>query len=106
MSNYRETTVAGTQYQRCYQVLINNPRNGQPTIEMFEEVVAKVGDASYSRPAEGLRFDFDPAEAVMLLDPVTGESTGQSMTQAEIHRAIYSLYLAKAVARDAAQAHG
>ena len=105
MPNYRETAVAGTQYQRCHQVLIHNPRNSQSHIEMFEEVVAVVGDATYSRPAEGLRFAFDPAEAIPLLDPVTGQATGQSTTQAEIHRAIYSLYLAKAAARDAA-AHG
>ena len=104
MPNYRETAVAGTQYQRCHQVLIHNPRVGLPHIEMFEEVVAKVGDDAYSRPAEGLRFAFDPAEAIPLLDLETGEATGGSMTQAEIHRAIYSLYIAKATARDAAQA--
>lgn len=106
MPNYRETPVAGTQYQRCHQVLIHNPHNSKPHIEMFEEVVASVGDVGYSRAAEGLSFDFDPAEVIPLLDPETGAATGQSITQAEIHRAIYSLYLAKAAARDAATAHG
>lgn len=101
MPSYRETTIAGTQYQRCHQVLIHNPLNGQAIIEMFEEVVATFGNAAYSKPSDGLRFAFDPAESIPLLDPTTGDSTGQTMTQEQIYRAIYSLYIAKATARDA-----
>lgn len=101
MADYKETAVTGTQWQRCCGVTISNPRAGQPMVEMQEEVVAVVGGNTFSQTAQGLKFPFDPAEVITLRDPRTGEPIGTSMTGMDLYVALYSLYIQKALQRDA-----
>ena len=37
--NYNETTVTGQAWQRCHQVVIENPRTGQQVVRFEEERV-------------------------------------------------------------------
>ena len=103
--NYNETTVTGQSWQRCCQVVIENPRTGTPVVRFEEErVLALAGGAELRTPAPGLALSFDPAKTIALRDPATGEPTGQTVTYADAYALLYSAYLSAATERDAAQA--
>ena len=101
MSTYAETTVTGQVWQRCSQIVIDNHRHAVPTVRFEEErVVALDTGDELRKPAAGITQDFDPALAVPLRNPVTGELTGDSITYAEVYAILYSAYIAAATARD------
>lgn len=102
MPDYKETVVTGTQWTRCDNVTISNPYNGTPVIRMSEEVRATMDTTQFSQTAEGLTFDFEPALVVQLRNPATNEIVpGATMTGMDIYVALYSLYIQKAMERDA-----
>jgi hypothetical protein len=70
---------------------------------MSEELVTIVGDQTFTRSVGGLNIPFDPSSVIELLNPADGTPLGASMTQAQIHVAIWSLYMAKAAERDSTQ---
>ncbi|MDD5028911.1 MAG: hypothetical protein PHH58_05310 [Rhodoferax sp.] len=102
--NYKESAITGQQWQRCNAVNISNAYKGVPHISFGEETVADVGGETYVKYAQGMSFAFDPSEVIELINPNNGEALGSSMTGAEIYTALYSLYVKRAVERDAAQA--
>ena len=100
MGNYNESSVSGTKYQRCNQVIISNPYNGVPTITMQEELVATT-DIPFTKQLPGLTFGFYPSEVIPMINPITGDPIqGVSITGAEVYAAIYSYYIKKAIERD------
>ena len=102
--NYNETTVTGQAWQRCCQVVIENPRAGQPLVRFDEErVLALDGDAEMRTPLGSLAVPFDPAKTIAMRDPATGEPTGATVTYADAYALLYSAYLSAAAERDAAQ---
>lgn len=101
MADYKETTVSGTSWQRCNQVVINNPYGGTPSIRLGEEIVATLGGNTFIQSAPGLTFSFDPAEVIPLRNPATGDLIPDaSMTGMDVYVALYSLYIKKATERD------
>jgi hypothetical protein len=103
MADYKESQVSGTQWQRCNAIHIQNTYGQLPSITMQEEQITIVGDQTFQRSVGGLNIAFDPSEEIQLLNPADGSPLGASMTQAQIHVAIWSLYMAKAAARDLEQ---
>jgi hypothetical protein len=101
--NYNETTVTGQAWQRCHQVVIENPRAGQQVVRFEEErVLSMDGGAEIKTPAGGMSVVFDPAKEIPLRNPMTGELTGQTTTYGAAYALLYSAYLAAAIERDAA----
>lgn len=104
MANYQETQVDGIQWQRCNAVHIQNTYGRTPSITLQEEKLTQVGGQTFQQGAGGFNFDFNPAEVIELRDPNTGALTGGTMTMADMYVALWSLYMGKALARDAANA--
>lgn len=102
MPDYKQTTLTGTEWQRCHTVTIDNPLDGAPAIFFGEESVASVGSRIIKQNVPGCRKPFSAAESFPLLDPSTNEPTGQTMTHGELYVALYSLYMQTAIERDAA----
>lgn len=102
MPDYKETSVTGTQWQRCNCVHIDNPHNAQPMVTFAEEEVVALQGNSFTKPSTQIVFPFNPDDVVQLRNPQDGVLTGNSMTAAEIYVAIYSFYIQKAYERDAA----
>ena len=102
MPDYKETSVNGNQWQRCSAVSIQNQYGQEPIIYLQEEQITNVNGELFHKPIGGLSIRFDPASTIDLLDPATGESLGTTMTQGQIHLALWSLYMQAAHARDAA----
>lgn len=101
MADYKETAVSGKQWTRCDSVLITNPHNATPEVQLTEQTVAIVGDNKFVQTAAGIRFAFDPTLVINLRHPQSGELVGASMTGMDLYVALYSLYIQKALERDA-----
>ena len=103
MANYKETTIMGESWQRCCQIVIENPP-GQPPLVRFDEeriLSLSAGGAEVRTPAGTLCVPFDPAREFALLDPVTGEPAGGTATYADVYGLLFSAYLDAARVRDA-----
>lgn len=103
MPDYKETTVNGTQWQRCCAIHISNPYGRTPQITLQEERLTTINGELFQQSAGGINLDFDPEAEIPLLNTATGEPLGWSMSQGELHAALWSLYMMKAAERDAAQ---
>lgn len=103
MSNYNEQSVTGTEWTRCKRIVIDNPLAAQPAIRFDEEAALTTSVNTTMKNALGyLTVQFDPTSVIDLYDPITGEATGQTVTQGEIYALVYSAYLTAAKARDVA----
>lgn len=101
--NYREQTETGTSWRRCHEVHIYNPLAGAKTVRLDEEDVVSFNGKTVSMNAGYISKAFDPAGEIVLLDPETGQPTGETMPQAALYQALYSLYMQCATERDGAQ---
>lgn len=101
MPNYKESSVTGTIWPRCYQVVLGNPRPAAPSVRFDEESILVLSDGTeLHRPIGALAVVFDPAKEIALRNPITDELTGMSMNYGEIYAVIYSAYRAAALERD------
>lgn len=107
MSNYKETTLAGTSYVRADRVTINNGLESKGIVfnevELInlsngETMTKNYGSVSESFSADNALTAFD------LLDPESGADLGVTMTYQELYVAVYSLYFKLALERDAFEA--
>lgn len=102
MSDYKESNIAGTSWQRCNEVQIFNTRGAVPKVKFYEEQIIVLEGSGEIRQAVGsIEVGFDPAKVVPILNPETGDGTGQTITYAEAYAILYSAYLAAAKERDA-----
>ena len=105
MANYKETTVAGSSYTRCNQLLISNRLGIAPKIRFDEQVVVSLESGGSIVTGSGnIEIDFDANKQIPLLDTTTGEATGQTVSYAMAYTILHSAYIAAALERDAAQA--
>jgi len=103
MPNYKEQTVTGESWQRCQQVVVENHRGSDPAVRFDEERVVALADGEESRkPLGSLVMPYDPSAPIELRDPVSGDLTGESVTQADVYQILYSAYMNAAIARDEA----
>lgn len=104
MPNYLETTVSGTQWRRAKNVSIANPYEGVATIRFDEEDIIKLDTKSIPTnvptDVKPLSLAFDPTAVVALLDPLTGQPTGSTITHMDLYIALNSLYMQLATERD------
>lgn len=100
MPDYKAAEAPATIWQRCYQVELANPLNGERSCTFREEVIMAAAAATFNRGAGACTIVFDPAGQFPLLDMATGEPTGQTMTHAALYAALHSLYLYTAGERD------
>lgn len=104
MPDYKESTISGKSWQRCYCIVINNPYDAMPSIRFDEETRIYIGDKTFSDPVAGIVKKFDnPASEFPLRDPATGDPVGVQMTYGEVYAALWSLYMALAEERDAGE---
>ena len=111
--NYKKTTATGTSWVRCRAITITNPLAGAedadpftrlpigPTAHFTEEKVLSLDGANVQLPAGSCSKVFNPADTITLLDPTTGEPTGEAVTHAALYGILFSLYMQTAIERDA-----
>lgn len=99
--DYKETTVAGQRWHRFSKIVIDNPRPGTPSVLCVEQEVIALGDTEVSREVNNLYFPFNPEAVFPVLNPVTGQATGDSATGGMVYALVWSLVMAEAAKRDA-----
>lgn len=86
MADYKESSVAGTSWQRATRVVIENPYGGTPSVNIVEEKAINLGEQVISNLSGNLSTQFD--------------------AENQLHMAIYEklneLYVILREARDAA----
>jgi hypothetical protein len=104
--DYRQTSGSATSWRRARAVMISNPRNATPSISFGEEDVVSVNGAETRSDVMGAaaRGSLDPTAVIPLVNPDTGELTGETVTQAHLYQVMHSLYLQLAKQRDVASA--
>lgn len=104
MSDYKETSVSGSSYQRCSSIEIANGFD-KKSIHFYEQKVFNMDDGEKIIKGAGqISKAFTPENASTsfdLLDPTTNTRSGASMTFGETYAVLYSLYLHLASERDA-----
>ncbi|CAB4136579.1 hypothetical protein UFOVP306_32 [uncultured Caudovirales phage] len=105
MANYNETSVAGNIWTRCSSVHIVNNYGATPQIIFGEQQLIELNNLPSMVTSGGTSCSasFDASANIAMLDPATGNATGQTVTQQELYNILYSLYIATAKARDASQ---
>lgn len=102
MSNYNQTSVAGNIWTRCSSVHIVNNYGATPQIIFGEQQLIELDNLPPIATNGGTSCftEFDPTVEIVILDPATGNPTGQTVTQQQLYDILYSLYIATAQARD------
>ena len=104
MADYKESIIDGTTWQRCRQIVIDNPRGAVPSVRFDEEEVLALADGREIKRSLGtLALPFNPAQEMPLRDPATGELTGAVTTYGAAYMLLYSAYMDAAESRDIAQ---
>lgn len=101
MSNYNQAQLSGTKWTRCPEIRITNPCGGDAIIHLAEETLATFEGITTRLGTGAFAFPFDPTHEIALRDPATGEEIGSTVSEASLYIALYSLYMEKALARDA-----
>jgi len=112
--NYNENNVSGTSWTRCRTVTINNPLPGKGPIDFLtsqpagpncvfnEETAVALDTETLTYDSGACQQKYVSTNVIQLLDPATNNPTGQTVTQQQLYNILYSLYIATAKARDAA----
>lgn len=104
--NYKESQIQGSTWTRCRAVTILNPHSStmQTVKAYFQEEKAIAFDNTVLLSDRGsCGVDFDAQATVPMLDPQTGQATGQTFTHAELYQMLFSLYMEAAKKRDMEQ---
>ena len=112
MGLYDQNVVSGqeTKWQRCRQMVSENPLNGLPSTTYIEEIGISLPDGSTETlpipNLQPLTVPLNPNDQIPLYDFSTGVpvATGQTMSSMALGFALYSSYLYYAAQRDAAAA--
>jgi hypothetical protein len=102
MPEYKESSIAGTSYQRGRSLYFENPKGGTPSLLIREEVVTNLGDREITEHVSEIRKVVDDMSVVFdLRDPTTNELIeGATATYQDLYVLLFSLYWSLALARD------
>lgn len=93
-TEYKQSNIAGTSYERTYKIEIDYPDDGIPVAIMRREKIFVLSDGSkLHQPMVDLPVAFDPSKQYALLNPETGEALGASVTLLDIFVAFYSIFV-------------
>lgn len=106
MSNYKSTQVSGESWVRSSKVLIDNPFQVTPMITFYEEKIISMGESEFAQKPLGSLHEVmtNPLQEYPLINPETGEDTGQTNSYYNLYIALHSLYLHLANRRDLEEA--
>lgn len=103
MSKYNQTIAQGEVYTRAKRVICSNPLEGSRQITFIEEDVVTVGDKTMMTDAGQISQPFTNNNGdteFPLVNPLTGEDLGQTVTFQQLYVLLHSLYISLATKRD------
>ena len=103
MSDYQESSVVGTRWNRFNLIKIDNALQSIPVVYLDEECVTVLDEGRVlHEPIGTLQVPFTPNYPIALRNPSTGELTGQTITLGDVYGIVYSLCIQEAMVRDGA----
>lgn len=108
MNLYKKESSEISTYLRTNKIVLNNPLNGVPDINIYEEKVLDISGDVTTKPVAILSKAFTASNALTefpLLHPETLEPTGDMVKYSDVYAIIASLYLAMARERDEAESN-
>jgi hypothetical protein len=101
---YRNKEVVARQFTRCHAITITNPLGGLARVSFYEEEVTQ-GASIERKPLNPhalpvLEAPYEPDAEIALIDPATGQPSGQTVKESLVYLALFSRYMAAAKARD------
>lgn len=102
MLNYKESSIAGQQFERAYKIEISNPLGGMPSIRYSEETAVVLPTQTVTTHTGTMDESFgDGTTAFPLLNPTDDSVIGQAH-YVDLQVILYSLHRFLAARRDAA----
>lgn len=98
---YSESTVTGNAYVRARKVIIDYKLDQLPVATFIRERVMTLGAETLKTPVANVSGVYDAEATIALRDPEDGTLTGDTMTQAQVFQALYSLFYQLSVEADA-----
>lgn len=91
--DFRQSDVVGSQWRRSNHGEFNNPYGGQAWIRYdWEDRVVLADGQSIGTPAPStIRYFDNPGAELAILNPETGEPTGQIITHGALYAILWSL---------------
>lgn len=102
MADYKETTVNGKSWDRAQLAIISNHYGQMPTVTYQEERILALDGGNIRQQLGQLSYDIDLMGVIELVDVETLLPTGETIPVALVHQALFSDYINRAKARDAA----
>jgi len=103
MANYNQKEVSGNAWTRAFQITVDNPYNGTPSILFSEENILDLGDRLINGRSGMLEQQLTMENAFTqfpLLDPATNNETGALANYAQLQQMLHSIYMYLAKERD------
>jgi hypothetical protein len=102
MTDYNETTVSGTCYQRAYRIVLDNILGTIPSANFVEEKVMNISSEQIKIPCSNITVDMSvPNKSFQLRNISTGELIPDVFyTYEQVYQIIYSAYWDAALERD------
>jgi hypothetical protein len=103
--DYRQSTVAGTSYQRGRSLYFENPKGSNPSLLIREERITVLADREIAEPAGEILRTITPemmATTFQLRNPTDNEPIPNgTFTYQDLYVVLFSLYWHLAEERDA-----
>lgn len=104
MADYKERPLTGKSWQRVNRLVVENPYQQSPYVNVCEQEAYQIGDdVAFKDLGVTMAATFEPAETIQLRNPLTDELLGATATHADIQVLLYSLTRHMQEQRDAAQ---
>lgn len=104
--DYKQAVKETKFWQRCRAVTCLNPVDSPyKTVVFQEELASEVDGVSSSvKDVGSCSTLFSPDGEINLIDPSTGQSTGETVSHLKLYQILHSLYIQVALERDAREA--
>lgn len=94
------TYVPNKSWQRCYEVKVNNPATTGRKITFYEELAIEVDGNLIVNPVTSCMAPIEKNNTIPVVDSVTNEPTGETITQEKLMQYLHSFYIQTATTRD------
>ncbi len=98
-SKKETTTNTVTTYPSPQSICFFYPQEGDGYYSIQEAIVSEIdGEFKSSENVDAINNTFKPDSSFDVINPVTGEATGATMTEGELAAILYSLWISKRTA--------
>lgn len=100
MTNYKETTLSGSKWERVYKIEIDAPKDEQAVLRFGVQEVTNTDGVLSFKNSRSVQANFVPGETVPVLNPLNDEETGATISSEEVYAIVHSYVMFKMYQND------